>query len=484
MKWTFFLLLTLMLACNKEDSFAPGRVTEGSFSSAFSTYKTDTCVNHGTQLEDADILFLYDISSSQVFTNGQIQSMLDAAGVGPSRFGNVRLMFAPIQGSTTQGHPVMAINSTGLGANVNIVSHPPGITGYTSTGAEDGLQRAFDIVDRNNANDGGNQVFRNNSNLFIILVSNEDNNAHVEYLGANDTNIDFYQTGLNLSLRVSKILNLKSQMNLNSLRLLSFVYHSSCKTGVTPGTAYRQASAYIYQQNGSSDQSASATPDSFDLCSIETKDIYSYVDSIANPIIIPFTQHRVHIANSFASFNPTALTIYKNVNGVSTELFESSPNDFDLNVYSNSVPSCSSPLSTIPCNDTVSGVVADFDTSFTGVPGLTGNGNVTYPGCYVVNTQPHDIHIGYAVTSVKPLKESIRVRIDGQEVPESSVNGWTFNDQNFYTNRNIRVTSPSNDTPAFPEVKRTGFMIKLHGELGTITNGESLVVDYIPNPNP
>lgn len=470
-----YVSLFFALACNKQEQFAPKERTQSYTNSAFATYKTTNCASHGTQLETADILFLYDISSSVTYNTGLIQSMLDAAGIG-SQYYNFRIMFAPIQSSSLTGFPVMTNSAQGMGSSVNIVGAPPSLGGLAMGGHEDALLRASQIV---NANRTGNHlVFRNNvDHLFVFVVSNGDNNAHI---AIQNNNVDQIQTATNFNTRLNNIKSLVTgPLHARKLRFLSFVPHSVCHTGAKIGEWYKRASASLYSFSQSSDQVGNPTPDSFDICTMDTKDIFATANAIANPILIPWHYNKVGISPT-ANFNPNQVKMWKSLSsGTMQELTAGPANDFvvDSNAQTN-VSLCTSTNNTYPCLDTYNGFVAHLSPTTT-YPNISGNGVYSYPECVIVQTQPQDIFYGYGFVAVRPNPSTIEVKINNVLIPENAVNGWTYTDTTHHVNENIRIVSPTNRSPATPAVLKTGYFINLNGT-AVPKNDDHLEINYLP----
>ncbi len=350
-------------------------------------------------------------------------------------------------------------NSTSVSTDIVV----NGIT-YKSVLVNDDYYRVWRDGE-DNSNYGNDYIFRDNSHLVVIVISNGDDNDNI-YDGQGNIIGSFFET------RRSEFLQTKSDMNAPQLRFLSVVNHTDCGSTVrAPGDRYK---AMSYSMLASQSLSGNgATPDSFDLCQNNLSSIFS---SIATEIEDFKRGHTYNYwpLGSVLDFDPNKLVITKrpsgqvlargdNVNGYT---FISTPQT-DLNIRE------TPPVSALIPPELESGYFVQ----------LNGAAKVTYPECLVVRKTEFTKYFGYfVIQDRKPDPDSIQVFLDGVALPESSTDGWEY--IGFQEGQNLLVESPSNPVPVTPSDEIfTGYVIKFNGS-AIISNdsGRNLQVRYLPAP--
>ena len=107
---------------------------------------------------------------------------------------------------------------------------------------------------------------------------------------------------------------------------------------------------------------------------------------------------------------------------------------------------------------------------------LNGSAQIAYPDCLVVKTQTPTEFYGHAVIPSQPEAPSIVVRIRGNNIPQSTTNGWSY--EGYRENQNIKVNADGSPNTVSP-LNRTGYFIKLNGT-AIYASGDTIEVFYTP----
>ena len=158
----------------------------------------------------------------------------------------------------------------------------------TSKSHENGIQRSVDLIDFNNSLNNG--IFRKNSYLVIVLMSNGN-----DQINTSSGVYNGYATTNYINQNLEKLNTISSDENLDTIytRFISLVGHSECNSGWRIGESYKTFSKLVHQLNFDCQeddaldlQCSSITPDSHDICRISFTNLFDAVnDSIIETVI-------------------------------------------------------------------------------------------------------------------------------------------------------------------------------------------------------
>lgn len=455
-----FIALLTMWSCSKEE-FASTPKSEKYTANNVEVFQNLTCSNHTLVKPPVDILYLVDNSSSANYLSPTVRNQIALTIQSLSQEFDYRVMVAPLlpDGGSDSFRPVITNNAGAMSSNVNVVA-PDSATffGPPQGSNERGFERSYNLINQNRISNGG-LVFRNNAHTIVVLISNGNDNETSSYLnGFPIVNQSAYDTAK------TRFINLKANLTAQQFRFFSMVAHTSnCRSGHFLGKVYIDMSRDIYNIEQASDQSARTTKDSYDLCKDEYA-IYSGVNSSIRQEIVGHTYNKWQVSTSTApgAIDPIDIQVTKlTPSGAATTLNVNQ--DFTCcstgtNVDTRILPTPGEPKS---------GTFID----------LTFAGRVSYPDCLVVRTRTPTEYYGYAVAPTAPRPETIVVRVRGSNIPQNSVNGWTY--LGYRGNENIKVDV--NGNPALPALNRTGYFIQLNGT-AKYASGDTIELFYTPAP--
>lgn len=497
---TFFgiIISALLLSSCADELFSPSRnITNQNIPlPEKSTYST--CSNFTHIKPQVDFLFIWDNSTSTYFINEETKRALNnTLDLISSRF-DYHVMVAPLIGTGNNNAFFMSETPDGLSSNVlnnlkvdrslatqKISSMP---TGYGSN--EMGLQRAVDLL-RNNRSNG---IFRENAYTMIVIMSNTDDTY------GNTSDLDDPVLRQNyLNARKHDLLCLRGNysgncsggtLNSQQMRFMSIVLqnHPNHCSSVSIGRQnylYRWMSQEIYYSSYTdgrsmpSDQFAnSGSPDSYDICN--QSNFSRIFDGINNTIQDQVVKHKYNYwpvaLEGAAPIDPNEIRIQKNTGATFPQL----------------TPPVSPGQSGFTFQNTVQTVNTRYEPTpgepFTGyVVELHGDARVTYPECLTVTTQTPKEYYGYIHLHSKPQIDSIELRINGENIPRSTSNGWevmtdTSGQPRYFDSLNMRIQGPTNDNPKTPGMVKSGYFLKLYGD-AIYSNGANIQLSYLPDGN-
>lgn len=496
-------LISLLPSCG-EEGFKINRVEQNQKVRNRVTTNSATCSLSTLIRPKVDFLFVWDNSSSTVFINEQtkraLNNMVDNIS---SRF-NYRIMHAPLMGSGNSN--TYLVSSDPVEGNLNGVTlisqdnqynmlslYSPDIS-YGSR--EHGFSRVIELLNNNKASrviqDSQekhiNGVFREDAYTMIVMMSNGDDN---EWDSEDCSPCAPARRIIHRDQKLNELMCIRGNYNptqscpsgvrLNSLqmRFFSVVAHSQCNANYKIGQTYKEFSNMVYSTpyNNGTNQSmytTSSTPDSFNICSNSFNNIFSDINSSLQEQVIAHKYDYWAVAPSnAAAFDVNSIKVVKNTGEEYFPVTQASGQSGFEYV----------------------GVRTNQNRRYEPTPGepytghmirLYGDARVTYPECLVVSTTTPVEYFGYVYLNTKPIENSINLKINGVTINKSSTNGWQLiksgGQPQFISNQNIKITSPTNFSPATPAVTRSGYFLRLSG--GAIySNGAIIDVTFDPAGN-
>lgn len=478
-----FVLILFAVACGSNEEFATNKNKD--VTSVAAVKETDSVLYSNSTLikPPVDFLFLWDNSGSQNFMSSSTKSsLLNTINLISSRF-DYHILMAPLlptdgQASSLLYSSIIATNPSDISAsvfNTYGTSYDQAVSRLTTMpsagGVEKGLVRTIELL-KNNQSNG---VFRKNAYTIIVMMSNGDDKSYITGSYDNAAERSAY-----IATKKAELLTIRnSQLNSLMFRFMSMVPHSVCSAAginVKTNYVYKTMSAQIYQTpvtnvSAPTDQSGRSTPDSYDVCGSEYSSLFAGINNAIQEVVI---KHRynywpVASANTESSINVSKIRVWKGIFGSSSlkELTQSSSDGFEW--YG-----CSTTLRPTRYYPTVGEPYAGCMLK------LNGSAEVTYPEYLKVVTEAPVEYYGYIQLSSQPVVSSIKVEINGKLISESTSNGWKA--IGYVASQNTKVTSPSNDTPAYPAVTKSGYFLKLYGS-AVYSNGDTVKVIYDPQAN-
>ncbi|OUR96339.1 hypothetical protein A9Q84_08260 [Halobacteriovorax marinus] len=476
-KW-FLILITLVLGSCNPDQFGVGKKNATISTTPVATGSTFVCSDFTQIRPPVDLLFIWDNSTSTKYISSSTKNALNnVINYISDRF-DYQVMMAPLIGSgNSNSYFFSRAGSFPSGVSVidksnaaSIISSFPSVSGNSESGAK----RARDLL-RTNISNG---IFRQNSYTVVIIMSNEDDNSFVtgNYGATNSQKIN-YANGLSHDLLCLKggyaggsLRNSNSMYNstcsnapkLNSsmMRMLTIAPSYNCQSYFEANKVYRTMS-----QNIASAQGYIQT-DFTDICAENYASIFDQVNSVIADQVIKHRYNYWPVAGSNVEIDPSTIVVTRD-NG--SPVFESSSSGFTYEGIQNNRDTRYFPTSGEP---------------YTGhVIKLNGSAEIIYPSCLKVDYQAPRDYFGYCHIPNKPQESSIDVFIDGVKLSTSS---WSLEKSSgnpkYTSNKNIKITSPSNFAPKTPGNYQSGYFVKLSAN-AVYSNAQTCNVTYLTSGN-
>lgn len=519
-KYLTQILLTSCLALGLtscgEESFSTKSKSDGLVTSTVTTSSTSSCASFTLVKPKVDFLFLWDNSSSTTFINDDTKEALAQVVENITDRFDYHIMLSPLVldngKSTNYQSKLIASNTDGLASSAISMMIPSSsasasLNSFDPAGGslESGVSRSVKLI-KDNVDNG---IFRGGSYLYIVVMSNQDDNSWIDTSKASPDESDRVSY---IQEQVQKLLCLRGSYspssgsckgdNLNSTQLrfmniTSFTStDSSCSgvSSVTRGETYQDVSKALYSEpyrlfsggvvTGSDfnrhidqDDRADGLYDSYDICNRSNfTSVFDGINSSINQAIVAHKYDYWPVATSGASaIDPSEVEVFKDGQSIvrlTEPVTNSSASGF---TFTNSVQNVDTRY------EPTSGE------SFNGyVVKLYGNARVTYPECMRVKTQTPKEYFGYINMSAKPVESSIVVTINGSQIAQSSTNGWQLMKSNgaaaYFDNKNIKITSPTDYSGTLPAVNKSGYFVKLYGS-AIYSNGAAVEIYYDPAAN-
>ncbi|MFG1494628.1 hypothetical protein ABMA75_13745 [Halobacteriovorax sp. ZH4_bin.1] len=528
------LTLLFMASCAKEE-FATRKNSNSFGTDPTQTVNSEMCSKFTYIRPPVDLLFVWDNSTSTGFISNQTKTALNNVVNNIADRFDYQVLMAPLIGSGNSGTYFFSragINPSGV-TTISRYAASSVISNFSPASGtrEGGLSRINELVKLNQLNG----ALRKNAHTIIVIMSNEDDNSWnttgsnlsnnhalaVKYRKAmahdllcmrGNYNGALYSQSLYSSFDKQVLGTTKNtaatfnstcsnvgnyELNSSMLRLISLApsvdpESYSCPQ-ITKGEKnfnYHGASDLVYNQPYENLSGSNPYPfprsnnsyngfgynDNVNVCT--QSNFNSIFDHVYNSIEDAILNHKYNywkVAEPGARIDTNSLIITKYVRGSSqpgTPILESMSNGYSY-----------------------IGERGNFATRYSPSVGeehsghfirLNGNAIVEYPECLVVSYQTPQNFYGYVKLNSKPVESSITLKINGQTINKSSTNGWQLmksgSSPAYYSNFNIKVTSPTDDTPATPVMNETGYFLKLFGN-AVYSDGANVEVNFYPTGN-
>lgn len=468
-KLLFLLALLSLISCSKEEFGIPDvREQKRAPSLSFST--SQLCSLSTVVKPKVDFLFVWDNSSSSFFINDNTRRALRQTINSMADSFDYRIILAPLldndAGTNNRTVFVMAENANGLGSASQYLvpsDETARINQFRFLNAgqggslEEGFDRSLYLL-----NLFENNVIRNDSYVFVILMSNGDDNG-------------FQTTGFPTGAAASQHFTdrfrqfdaFKTRKRSLQMRFISIVAHSNCRFGFRTGNRYRDMSEALYSNHSPAlfDQTGRVTPDSYDVCGADFTNLFRGPNESIQRVQIGHQYNFWPITNTTSNFDPGAIRVRKNSGQVLTQGidFQYVPSE---NPYTNQ-------------NTRFSPTAGEPFTGY--MIRLMNDGILSFPECLTVTTQTPADFFGFIALPKEPRLDTVTLQVNNRSIPRSTTNGWEY--IGFQNDQNIKVRSRQEpNIGGTPPTNKTGYFLKLNGD-AIYTNSDEIEFRYTPVSN-
>lgn len=479
------------------------------------TSSSSMCSDFTLVRPQVDLLFLWDNSSSSTFINNQTRRALNGIVNKVSQRFDYHIMLAPLlkTGSVNSDAKLVTYDTAGLSSSamsmrIDSSQASSALSFPSARGSQEaGLDRSRQLI----VNNRSNGIFREGAYTIVVLMSTEDDNSYVPEGGMESG----YKRRKHVDDKVHQLLCLRghynappgkscsgSSLNSSMMRFISIVANnpSRCsRNGVAQnaksGVAYEMASSFIYSQgytnstpnhvdqNGAPIQNRGGRSyplyDSTDICRGDYRGIFDGVNSVIQDQVIAHQYRFWPVAGPDADVDSNTIRVESSTGQELTHLGPGAthPHDNGFKYWGNTGRGSTKNTRIHPSpGEPHSGHLIE----------LYGNARVTYPECLRVKFTQNQEYYGYVHLTGRPLESSIKLKINGVDIPKCSStsychNGFVFLNTPKKNNRNIKIQSPSNHSPDTENPdKRYGYFLKLYGN-AIYSNGDNVNVNWLPS---
>jgi hypothetical protein len=471
-----FLMSLFAISCG-EEVLTQSTLDEGFTATNIQAFELNTCSQMTFEKPPVDLLFVVDNSGSSLlpsFNNikQQIRNTINTiSGEFDYHIYITPLIALPgdsltqyqtiVSDTSTLVHPITG-NSTVASVNVTTPENISFFSQATGNNDEHGFTRAEALVSANR----NNGIFRKRANTIIVNISNGDDNEAIQTINGNayfnpSVFSNLKNSLLKFSKKYSDVNSVSNPLQAESLRYISLVAHSNCD-GWRTGANYKRMSRDIYDYMGHTDDPSSK--DSQDLCSGNYSTLFSAINNSIKAVVVGHKYDHWKISNANSSqIQEDEITVSKvSPNGNVVNIPIGSVNGFQYLGYRSNQNTRYEPTPGEP----TSGLMIK----------LNGSARVNYPECIIAKTVTPTEFFGFLALPREPQPDSIRVLIRGQEISQSSTNGWGY--IGWREVKNIKVPGPTGAS-ILPALNKTGYFIQLYGNT-IFTNGDTIQVYYKP----
>lgn len=469
MKLLSILLLLFLISSCGEEVFTQNTVSESFSAQDIQSFELNTCAQMRFNKPPVDILYIIDNSGSTLSSSFQnIKSEIKRTIDTISNEFDYHIYFVPLNksnGESNDTYPVIASNPDSFpnlaAVNLTNVDNLNMFAPASGGNVEQGFQRVQDIINSNRSNG----IFRNNANTIIVMISNGDDTESLTTISGNKVrDNNKYNSIKNNLLKYTKQYaqsnSVSNPLNAESFRFISLVAHSNCN-GWVHGATYQSMSKDIYDYQGFSDNSSK---DSQNLCSGNYRNLFKPINNSIRAVVEghAYDHWKISSASSSSIQEDDIIVTRIKENGQRESISADATNGFQYlghrsNQNTRYLPDPGEP---------VTGLIIK----------LNGSARLQYPDCIIAKTRTPTEYFGYVALPREPDQATIKVELDGQDLANSSQNGWTY--IGYRDTQNIKVPGPTNASVT-PAVNKTGYILELHGN-AIFTNGQTIKVFYKP----
>jgi len=444
-KQTLFLATSLVVlsSCAKEEFSAKKAKQETSSSEALE-YSATLCAQSTLIRPKVDILMLWDNTTSFNFVNKETKASMTKLIDSVSEKFDYHIVAAPlvpvgassVSGSLADAKLIVKNNDNLSNEALSLVTSKEAAVDNLSFikssegSSEAGVSRTIAML-QNNVSNG---IFRQGAYTIVVVLSNED-----EKLCNGCDSEGSYNTYI--TPKITQLLNIRGNtmanpgyagiLNSSMMRFINISNLTSCsRTGGSINFLYKKTAQAIYNaqySNGwprANDHLSPALPgypDSYNLCNISFSNIFDGVNTAIKETLIKHKYDHWPLAAATQAVDPDSVRVYQSG---SVELlnrkFNNTNDGFEVLVDGND-----NAQNFIGKNTRYFPTVGE---PFNGkLIKLYNNDRVTFPDCLMVKYTEPKATFGYIYLQYgKPNLTTMQVKINGEDVPQSSTDGWDY----------------------------------------------------------
>ncbi len=465
--WSAFLSLlffTMLTGCGNEQ-FGTGGKSSESVANPLTSFSYQACTSYTLIKPKVDVLYVVDNSGSSGYIPSELKSSIASTVNSLSKEFDFRVVGTSLVSTSLTDYNVITNSTDLVGINPAKIISSPGQFGFFTQGSsqggyEQGLTRVYNYL-----NQYKGTLFRQNSHLIVVLVSN-GLDADIEYpavqygQGINSPILMKSDGAAKFAVLQNNLLSIKNYLQSSQLRFISATAHTSCQSGWWASqNSYVAMSRKLYELSGSSDQGGDPAPDAYDLCASGVNQLFSSLNSAIQQVTIPHQYKYWPITfadnnSSTVSFDDIKVTKISPSNS-KVELVKGV--DWNLKDFG-SITSVNTRV--LPsAGESVSG---RYFVEFVN--------NLVYPNCVLVTSVSQTETFNWVVLPQNPVFP-VKVFVNGVEIPQSalgtSVSGFKTD--------NIKFSPAST-----PPVMKSGFFLEITNSAYFYKSGDGVSTQYTP----
>lgn len=461
---TLFLLPLLLSSCG-EELVSKGTLSDSITTQGVVTMSSESCGGFHYEKPPVDILFVIDNSGSTNTTDfnaikGQIANTISTI----SQDFDYHIYIAPlmkIENEVASSYPLIVSDLSTIthpgSYNIKPIEKISPFSDPQGNNDEKGFDRVKELIDANSSDNSIERIFRKQSNLIVVMISTgDDTSTFTDTFGGGTQS-----SPILFNQKLQSFRNyLNSPLNATVFRFISLVPHSSnCKESFKVGATYKKMSEEIYGPS-----------DSKDLCSGDYSDLFAAVNNSIKKVLVKHKYDHWVINPNDVAINENNIDLKKKLeNGTFIKLNQNS--DFKLLSGTDGVHEGYHKDKEIRMSPTrgepSTGIIVEL---------LSDRAKVTYPECIIAKTKSPTEYYGYVALTRKPDLTTVRVEINGNEINQDPINGWSSHLNNDYF-EHINIKVPPG--PTSPELYQSGYFLKLNGS-AIYSNSDTINVYYRP----
>ena len=480
---SIIVAMLFLVSCGEEI------LTQGTQSTTFNandleSFELNTCSQMHFEKPPVDVLFVVDNSGSSLLPSFlQIKAQIANTVYTLSNEFDYHIYVAPLMpkaGDSLSQYPVVAYDQSSFPSQALNFVQMSGLEMFeeaSGNNVEYGFQRVQDLINGNRTNG----IFRNNSNLIVVMISNGDDTQAVTTIGGNivvdPTVYDGVKNNLlKYTYKYAESNFVSNPMNAESFRFISLVAHSSCTAGWKRGGQYISMSNDIYNYMGYVDNNSAK--DTMDLCSGNYASLFSAINSSINAVIVGHKYDHWKISSaSAANIQTDDITVTKiQANGSKVNIPTGAANGFEYLGHKSNQNTRYAVMKDLNDDGTLEEVPSPGEPATGLMIKLNGNARLEYPECVIAKTRTPTEYFGFVALPREPQVSTITVSINGTSYSQNTTNGWSY--IGWHDVKNIKVPGPTG-AAITPALNKSGYLIQLHGN-AILTNGDDVTVHYKP----
>lgn len=455
---TLFLGVLLALSSCAKEEFATNKAGISNKTAEAISTSQKLCTQSTLVSPQVDILILWDNSTSFNIVNNETRKAMSSLIKTVSEGYDYHILSAPLISTslnTLNNAQLVVKNTNGITGDALSIIRAKDVAATSlnfpssSSGAEPGVDRVIQIIDKNKSNG----IFRTGAYNLVIVISNEDDDSCESTTGYSRCNDSTWKNLMNL--KIDSLRNLRTQLSSSMMRFINISpldpNRENCSIGAE-NFRYRYVASTLYAENPSKDH---LNPDfgafdSYDLCKkANFSSIFSGIETAIKQTLILHKYDYWPVAGADVSIDPDSIRVVRTDGKIlANRTGESSPTDGYSYVGIQNRNTRYEPTAGEP-----------FNGKMIQLHGAEGNDKVIYPQCLTVTYSAEKLTYGYYYLPNRPKEDSIEVNLNGVKVNPSSSNGWDYMGL-----QNISALDPNLKIVNLPTGgASSGFIIRFNG---------------------